>query len=156
MTTLRPALPAEAAELTALAIRSKAHWGYDATFMALAAPDLQITPELLEGATAFVAESAGRAVGFYVLAAVDGVPMLRDLWVDPAAIGTGVGKRLWSHMLEQAGRLGYRAVRITSEPNAEGFYAKMGARRIGSVESSVVKGRMLPLMEIDAGVAAPQ
>jgi predicted N-acetyltransferase YhbS len=76
------------------------------------------------------------------------VPTLRDLWVDPPAIGTGIGARLWTHMLEQARRLGYRAVRITSEPNAEGFYARMGARRIGSVESRVVKGRMLPLMEI--------
>lgn len=148
--TLRPALPAEAAELTALAIRSKAHWGYDATFMALAAPDLQITPELLGGTMAFVAQSGALPLGFYVLAVVDGVPMLRDLWVDPAAIGTGVGKRLWTHMLEQARSVGYGTVRITSEPNAEGFYVKMGARRIGSVESSVVKGRMLPLMEIDA------
>jgi hypothetical protein len=39
-------------------------------------------------------------------------------------------------------------VRIQSEPNAEGFYVKMGARRIGSVESSVMKGRLLPLMEV--------
>ena len=150
MIVLRPALSAEAAALTALAIRSKAHWGYDAAFMAVAVPDLQITPELLGAATAFVAERGTITLGFYVLAAVDGVPMLRDLWVDPAAIGAGVGKQLWSHMLEQARRLGYRAVRITSEPNAEGFYVKMGARRIGAVESSVVKGRMLPLMEIVA------
>jgi GNAT superfamily N-acetyltransferase len=146
--TLRPALPADAAELTALAIRSKAHWGYDAAFMALAVPDLQITQELLAGATAFVAESGANALGFYVLAVGDGAPVLRDLWVEPAAIGKGVGTHLWSHMLEQARRLGYRTVRITSEPNAEAFYAKMGARRVGSVESSVVEGRMLPLMEM--------
>jgi GNAT superfamily N-acetyltransferase len=145
---VRAALPGEARALTALAIRSKAHWGYDAAFMERAAADLEITPELLEGATAFVAEIGTDAAGFYVLAVADGVPMLRDLWVDPAAIGAGIGARLWTHMLEQARRLGYRAVRIQSEPNAEGFYVKMGARRVGSVESTVVKGRMLPLMEI--------
>jgi GNAT superfamily N-acetyltransferase len=145
---LRAALPGEATALTALAIRSKAHWGYDAAFMELAAADLEITPEVIEDGTAFVAESGADVVGFYVLATVDAVPMLRDLWVEPAAIGAGVGAQLWAHMLEQARRLGYRTVRIQSEPNAEGFYVKMGARRVGSVESTVVKGRMLPLMEI--------
>lgn len=148
MTSVRAALPTEAETLTALAIRSKAHWGYDAEFMERAAPDLQVTPAVIEEAKAFVAESGKVIVGFYVLALVDDVPMLRDLWVEPSAIGIGVGARLWAHMLGQARGLGYRAVRIHSEPNAEGFYLKMGARRIGSVESSVVQGRMLPLMEI--------
>ena len=148
MIALRAALPGEAAALTALAIRSKAHWGYDDAFMALAAADLEITPELIENATVFLAESGTQVVGFYVLAVVDDVPMLRDLWVEPAAIGAGIGVRLWAHMLEQARQLGYRAVRIQSEPNAEGFYVKMGARRVGLAESTVIKGRMLPLMEI--------
>jgi GNAT superfamily N-acetyltransferase len=147
VTAVRAALPSEAPALTALAIRSKAHWGYDAAFMERAAEDLEITPGLIEGATVFVAESGADVLGFYVLAVADGVPMLRDLWVEPAAIGTGVGAGLWAHMLEQARRLGYRTLRIQSEPNAEGFYVKMGARRVGSVESTVVKGRMLPLME---------
>jgi GNAT superfamily N-acetyltransferase len=148
VTVVRPAVPGEAGALTALAIRSKAHWGYDAAFMERATLDLEITPELIAGATAFVAESSAGTVGFYVLAVVDGVPMLRDLWVDPVAIGGGVGKQLWTHMLEQARRLAYRTVRVQSEPNAEGFYVKMGARRVGFVESPVVKGRMLPLMEM--------
>jgi len=148
VTVVRRALPGEAAKLTALAMRSKAHWGYDAAFMERAAPELEITPEVIESTTAYVAESGAVVVGFYVLAFVDGVPMLRDLWVDPPAIGTGVGVQLWTHMLEQARRLGYRTVRIHSEPNAEGFYVKMGARRVGFAESCVIKGRMLPLMEI--------
>ena len=126
MTSVRAALPTEAETLTALAIRSKAHWGYDAQFMERAASDLQVTPAVIEEAKAFVAESGKVIVGFYVL-------------VEPSAIGTGVGAQLWTHMLEQARGLGYRAVRIHSEPNAEGFYLKMGARRIGSVESSVVQ-----------------
>jgi hypothetical protein len=93
---IRRALREEAGALTALAIRSKAHWGYDASFMVRAAADLEITP----------------------------------------------------HMLEEARRFGYPTVRIQSDPNAEGFYAKMGARRIGFVESTVSQGRVLPLMEI--------
>jgi hypothetical protein len=40
-------------------------------------------------------------------------------------------------------------VRFVSDPNAAGFYVKMGARRVGEVESVAVKGRMLPAFEVD-------
>jgi hypothetical protein len=33
-----------------------------------------------------------------------------------------------------------------SDPQAEGFYLAMGARRAGASESTVTPGRMLPLM----------
>jgi hypothetical protein len=35
---------------------------------------------------------------------------------------------------------------IVSDPNAEGFYAKMGAVVFGQQESTSRKGRFLPLM----------
>jgi GNAT superfamily N-acetyltransferase len=146
---IRRAHPSEAALLTALAIRSKAHWGYDAAFMERAAVDLEITAELLERATAFVAQGDLDVLGFYVLTLENGPPTLRDLWIDPVAIGKGLGRRLWTHMLGEARSLAYPVVRIVSEPNAQEFYAKMGARTVGSVESPIVKGRMLPLMEMD-------
>jgi hypothetical protein len=38
-------------------------------------------------------------------------------------------------MLAQARQRAYRVVRIESDPHAEGFYSKMGARRVGFVES---------------------
>jgi hypothetical protein len=150
-TVIRRALPSEAAVLTALAMRSKAHWGYDAAFMERAAGEMMIAAELLgAAAAAFVAqrEAAVEVLGFYVLCLENGVPTLRDLWIEPVAIGTGVGRRLWMHMLGEARRLRFPAVRIVSEPNAQGFYAKMGARTVGEVESPVVKGRMLPVMEV--------
>jgi GNAT superfamily N-acetyltransferase len=145
---IRRAVRGEASALTALAIRSKAHWGYDASFMQRVTADLEITPQLVDASAVFVAEDGSAVVGFYVLAVVDGMPMLLDLWIDPVAIGDGIGKQLWLHMLEEARRLGYPTIRIQSEPNAEGFYAKMGARRIGVAESTAMPGRMLPLMEI--------
>jgi GNAT superfamily N-acetyltransferase len=145
---IRRAVPSEAAVLTALAIRSKAHWGYDAAFMERAAEDLAITAELLEGAAAFVAEGEREVLGFYVLGLENGAPTLRELWIEPVAIGKGLGRLLWTHMLGEARGAGYQVVRIVSEPNAQGFYAKMGARTVGEVESPVVKGRMLPVMEV--------
>jgi GNAT superfamily N-acetyltransferase len=146
---LRRARPDEAATLTAIALRSKAHWGYDAAFMRAAVPELTITPELVEHSATHVADAAGDVLGFYVLSVEQGVPTLRDLWVEPRAIGTGVGAMLWRHMLGEARARGYAAVRIESDPYAEGFYSKMGARRVGEVRSKIIEGRVLPLMEVE-------
>ena len=146
---IRRARPDEAAALTALSFRSKRHWGYDDAFMAAALPDMQIAPDLLACAIAVVAERGPELLGFYILAALPEGPTLRDLWVEPAAIGTGIGKRLWEHMLVSARDEAFRTVRIVSDPNAAGFYAKMGARRAGEAASCVVPGRLLPVFEVD-------
>ena len=135
--------------LTELALRSKAHWGYDAEFMQMARPYMVIAPEIVEHGTAFVADGGGGILGFYILAIELGAPTLRDLWIDPALMRTGIGSALWAHMIGQARTLGYRTVRIVSEPNAEGFYLRMGARRTGLHESEAVPGRMLPVMEFE-------
>lgn len=142
---VRAAHPDEAAVLTALALRSKRHWGYDEAFMSAAKADMEISPALLASSRAFVAESGGTPLAFYVLAVEAEGPTLRDLWVDPTAIGTGLGKHLWDHMLAEAYAAGFEAVRIVSDPHAAGFYAKMGASQVGEVESCVLAGRLLPL-----------
>lgn len=145
---IRRARPGEAPLLTALALRSKAHWGYDEAFMALARQELSITLELLTHAASFLAERDGDLVGFYVLVVEEARPLLRDLWVEPRAIGTGVGAALFAHMLREARRLDYRVIRIESDPNAEGFYLKMGAVRTGEIPSKAIVGRVLPVLEI--------
>ena len=38
---------------------------------------------------------------------------------------------------------------IVADPNAEGFYLRMGARRVGEEDSEVVDGRRLPIMLLD-------
>ena len=146
---IRGAHPSEAGLLTALAIRSKAHWGYDAAFMEAAVHELTIEVAHMESGGVFVAERDDVRIGFYYVSVEEGRPTLRDLWVEPALIGTGVGSVLWRHMLGEAGRRGYAVVRIESDPNAAAFYAKMGARRVGSVASTVVAGRVLPLFEME-------
>ena len=46
MATVRSARAGEAASLTALCLRSKAHWGYDAEFMRLCVPSLTVKEQL--------------------------------------------------------------------------------------------------------------
>jgi len=145
----RRARPEEAPALTELALRSKAHWGYDEAFMRLAREAMEIDAELVARSVSFVGERDGEIVGFYLLTVKADGPTLLELWVEPAVIGTGLGALFWRHMLDSARGEGYRTVRFVSDPNAAGFYVKMGARRVGEVESVAVKGRMLPAFEVD-------
>ncbi len=72
---------------------------------------------------------------------------LLHLWVLPEAMGRGVGRSLFSHALERARILGFRELEIESDPNAEGFYQRMGAHRVGT-STKVLAGhnRELPVL----------
>jgi N-acetylglutamate synthase-like GNAT family acetyltransferase len=148
MVVLRPARPTEAAALSALAMRSKAHWGYSAEYLALIEPVLTYTEEAIANGRFTVAEVDGQVAGFVT---VDGSPPdgeLGNLFIDPDAIGSGVGRRLWTHAVESATAGGFRSLHIEADPNAEGFYLRMGAERVGETPSTAIAGRMLPLLKI--------
>jgi N-acetylglutamate synthase-like GNAT family acetyltransferase len=145
--TIRRATSADAEALSALALRSKAHWGYDADFMARVAPLLQLDPNTIERQQVYLLERAGTIVGHYRLSEIDGERFLDDLWIDPPFIGGGDGRRLWKHALETARALSWRELFIESDPGAEAFYLAMGARRIGVRRSPT--GRDLPLLRFD-------
>ncbi|KJY17155.1 hypothetical protein VR44_40125, partial [Streptomyces katrae] len=124
MAKTRPARPGEAAALTALVRRSKAHWGYGAAFLAACAPELRVREEELTARRIVVAENGrGELLGLASLEDVeasedaediaggvniaggeeaDGGPgrggrtaRLGLLFVEPSAIGRGVGRLLY-------------------------------------------------------------
>lgn len=150
--TIRRARPEDAGALSELAIRSKGHWGYDAAFLAACRAELTFSADELTNALTFVADGSDGPAGFYrLLERGNGVAELDDLFVDPAFIGGGVGKRLWEHAVARATALGCTEVTIQSDPFAEGFYRAMGAERVGELESGSVPGRMLPLLRYEIG-----
>lgn len=146
--TIRPALVEEAAVLSALALRAKAHWGYDEAFLALYRDELTVTPGEIAAHTVRVATLARQPCGFYQLRGAGETATLNDLWVEPDAIGQGYGRALWQHAVATARERGFRALVLESDPHAEGFYRAMGAERIGSQPSTVIPGRELPLMRL--------
>ncbi len=73
------------------------------------------------------------------------------LFVEPAAIGRGIGRALWQHLVAEARRLELAKVTIESDPNAEAFYRAMGATTVGTAPSASIPGRRLPLMELALG-----
>ena len=89
---IRPARPDEAVALTDLAIRSKAHWGYDDAFMAACGAELTVSAEAIWSGTVFVYEEAGLALGLYWLEVREDNAEVEQFFVEPGAIGRGVGR----------------------------------------------------------------
>lgn len=148
--TVRFARPEEALALSALCKRSKAHWGYDAGFMALSEASLTISPELIAAGRVLVAEREGEVLGMASLEPLEaGVFDLLHLFVEPDAIESGVGRTLFEAICGLARRLGGKRLSITADPYAEAFYKQMGARRVGEAPSEAAPDRMLPVLEYD-------
>lgn len=120
--------------------------------------ELTLTPAQLAATPAryAVARLDGALAGYGGIEPVATVTWeLEALFVEPALIGRGVGKRLFVHLAMLAAARGARTLRIQSDPNAAGFYARVGAVRAGELESAIVRGRMLPLFELDLSTYRP-
>jgi hypothetical protein len=91
-------------------------------------------------------DPGGRVMGFHRV--IPGEPaVLEDLWLEPESIGVGLGRRLWGHAVAVALAFGAAALELDAEPNAVGFYERMGAVTVGST-ASVLPGRRLPRMRL--------
>ena len=152
---VRAAGAQEAAAISALALRSKAYWGYDADFLAACRQDLTIRPEWCDGVRLVVAERDRVLLGYARVAGEPPVGELAGLFVDPSAIGRGVGGLLLRHAVAIAARLGMTALEIDSDPNAEPFYRHAGAVRTGESPSTVDPTRLLPRLELAVPAGSP-
>ena len=143
------AAPTDALLLSTIAYRAKAHWGYPLPWLEQWRAQLTITPEFLVGHETFVAELDRQVVGFYALTGDADAMHLEHLWVLPEAMHRGIGTALFRHAAQNARDLGASCLRIESDPNAEPFYAHMGAVRVGVVASEI-EGirRELPMLEL--------
>jgi GNAT superfamily N-acetyltransferase len=147
---IRAARAGEAAELSALCKRSKAHWGYDAEFMRLSGAALTIAPAFIATGLVLAAVSDdGALLGVASVAPLDeaGLFDLVHLFVEPGLIGGGVGRALFAAAVNLAKEKGARRLLILADPNAAAFYRRMGARDRGAAPSDAIAGRMLPLLE---------
>jgi GNAT superfamily N-acetyltransferase len=147
---IRRSSPDEATTLTTIALEAKRHWGYPEHWIKHWESDLTISPDFIRDNHVYVAEEEGEIRGFYALCVAGQKAELEHMWVTPALIGTGVGKELFLDAMERAAKLDVSSVEISSDPNATGFYKRMGATQIGETDS-VVDGqsRKLPRLKIE-------
>lgn len=128
-----------------MAHAAKRHWRYAEADIALWKAALTVTPEFIARHPVYTARAGDVTLGFYALTGEGATRVLEHFWVGPAHIGTGIGRRLFAHAAEHLRAEGVTALRIESDPYAEGFYLKAGARRVGEVESTPA-GRTLPVL----------
>lgn len=146
--TIGPARPSEVEALSALARRSKAHWGYPADWLEAWGPQLTLSRADLETHEVFVARGAEQPVGFYSLA-FGNRAALEHLWMDPRFMGRGLGRRLVEHAMSRTALRGYGSLQVDADPNAEAFYVRMGGIRVGLVPAPVAgAARLLPRLVI--------
>lgn len=146
--SFRLARPGEASAITELILRSKRHWGYPDAFFVAMTPVMTITPSDLARAAdhAEVLEADGRLLGVIRLRCRTELAFLEDLWVDPPAMGRGLGRRLFERATEVARGWGKGVLEFESDPHAEAFYLHLGAVRVGMSPSAAIPGRSIPLM----------
>ncbi len=144
---IRFAKPDEATQLTRIAFAAKRYWGYPETDIALWQDDLTITPEFIDQNDVFVAIQNNTVAGFCALSNGDSVREVEHFWIDPQYIGKGIGRKWFQHIRQAMEVAKIAKLRITSDPNAVGFYKKMGAKVIDRA-ASTPPGRFLPLMEV--------
>jgi len=144
---IRDALPAEAAALAALQRRSSDVW--EEYRAALAAnPDAIEPPSqaVAEGRVRVAVDASQRRLGFsVVLPVVHGRCELDDLFVEPDSMGLGVGRLLVGDVASRAAAAGASQVDVIANPNALGFYERVGFRVAGEASTRFGRGLRMTL-----------
>ena len=136
--------------LTALCLASKAHWGYDAHFLAACEAELTFTTQDLSQHVAVIRRGPGFAG--VVQASLSGEEAELDrLFVAPGAIRQGLGRALMGWVTADLRAAGGTALFIASDPGAVRVYEGLGAEIIGTEASGSIPGRRLPRLRLPLG-----
>jgi GNAT superfamily N-acetyltransferase len=126
------------ARLREIARAAKGHWGYDPQFVA----DWAAAIEFPDDERLIVA-----AHGWAAVVPRGEVAWLDDLWVEPDAMGRGLGRELFERAAAIARDAGCVRMEWEAEPNALGFYERLGAVYVRDSEPSEW-GRVLAVMAV--------
>lgn len=153
--TLRAARPSDIETLDRIALAAKAHWGYSAGDLARWAPELRTSRQSVLAWPTILVERAGQIAGFAQIDPTRQPWELVSLWVDPAHMGLGLGRRLLGAAVAAAAQAGQRVIHIDSDPHALGFYRACGARLVGTVSAPIAgePDRVRPQMELSTAAA---
>lgn len=143
-------MPEHASNLTGITIAAKRHWNYPEKWMQLWLPDLTFSAEYISMNEVWLAVEDEKFVAYYSFKQdIEGL-WLENLWVLPEYMGQGIGRQLFEHALERSRARGMSVLKIEADPNAQGFYEKMGAHKSGDHQYELdCQLRVLPVMEIN-------
>ena len=92
---------------------------------------MTITPAYILEQETWVALVDEKQVAYYSFKTNGDDLWLDKLWVLPEFMRRRIGRNLFDHALERARIRGFVNLKIEADPNAQSFYKKMGARKIG-------------------------
>src|SRR5919106_4911055 len=146
---IRRADPKEADTLTEIAHAAKRHWNYPESWIQQWHVDLTITREFIADNEVFVAAIEGEIAGCCALVVRDSLAEIEHMWIRPDQMGSGVGRALFEHARTRAIERGANVLELSADPYAEGFYERMGAKRIGEIPANMDgRPRALPRMRM--------
>lgn len=126
-------------------ITSKGYWGYSQEQLEEWRSNLRFEEEYIAGNTVKLILKDKEVIGFFAIVKGDS-DELDHLWLLPKAIGKGYGNLVFQQILSECKTLNITEFYIISDPDAEGFYLKKGALKVGEVYSEPQK-RMLPKLK---------
>ena len=143
---IRDAHPAERAALEALQLRSSLHSGTYAEELRAHPEVVRLPAAQIDAGLVRVAERDGAVAGFAVLLAPErGACELDGLFVEPAAMRTGVGGRLVADAAATARAAGATRIGVVANPDATVFYETVGFVDDGAVETRFGPARRMRL-----------
>jgi GNAT superfamily N-acetyltransferase len=156
--TIRKAKPEECNILTDISFASKRFWNYPEAYFDVWKKELTITAAYVQKNIVNVAEIKGAILGYYSI-----IKNEKDMWVGkvfireghwlehffirPEFIGKGLGTQLIKNIQEACKEVGIKKIYIFSDPNAKGFYTRIGADYIQESPSSI-EGRTVCFFEM--------
>jgi N-acetylglutamate synthase-like GNAT family acetyltransferase len=142
----------DAEKLSAIALESKAYWGYSKELIESWREDLTVSSKMVNECFVFKFISNNEIVGFYLLnPPVKEEIELEMLFVLPEFIGKGIGNQLLLHAFKKAKGIPTKSMTLLADPNAVPFYKSKGFYEIDQKESSILN-RFLPVMKKDLEV----
>lgn len=127
-------------------LAAKRHWGYSEELMSVWLPDLLVDQVILASRHFWLLEAEAGIVGVLSISVdEDQLCELEDFWVLPEFMGNGAGRMMFDFVQDWLRKQQLSELMIASDPNAKGFYERMGAVEVG-FRPSQPEGRMLPLM----------
>lgn len=135
--------------LAEIAFLAKESWKYPRAWIEMWTDELAVSAGYVSATAVFAAMESDDIVGWCAISDDGNCWSLEHCWVDPSAMGRGVGRELIRAAIREIVKNGGQSIMVLSAPNAELSYQKLGFSRIGEHKSRPA-GRLLPVLK--AGV----
>ncbi len=126
-------------------IASKGYWGYSQEQLEVWRSNLRFKEDYVARNTVKLVLEKSEVIGFFAIVKGE-LDELDHFWLLPKAIGKGNGNLVFEQIISECKALNILEFHIISDSDAEGFYLKKGALKVGEVYSESQK-RMLPKLK---------